>query len=107
MFLAAQRFGCFPDEVPIAEGDPLSVSVCYLPFLPEADTLETMMLVEEASGNKNIAFLQNYSASYAVEDPVPGLYHFQVSTGDHGHMNSASFMVTMQGKCIVHSLHAR
>ena len=103
MFLAGQRFGCFPDEVPIVEGGPLSVSVCYMPFMPEAATLETVMLVEEASGNKSIAFFQNYSAHYSVEDPAPGSYHFQVSTGDHGHMNSASFMAAMQGRWAWHS----
>lgn len=77
------------------EGDPLNVSVCYLPFLPEAANLDVVTLVEDASRNKTTMFLQaDYSAHFSVQDPRPGSYYFQVSTG-LGISSSASFNVTI------------
>ena len=75
----------------------MNVSVCYLPYLPEAPSLSTVTLVQEASGNRTIAFLRNYSAHYIVPNPKPGSYHFQVTTGEYGDIASASFNVTIEG----------
>ena len=97
---AAQRFRC-PTAVQVVRGEPFNVSVCYLPYLPEAANLNTVTLVDEATGKQEIKKLQNnYCATYTVNASQPGSYHFQVSTGQHGHINSASFNVTVQGACV-------
>lgn len=97
-FLVGQRFGCIPDKVTVTKGEPLVVSVCYLPFLLEAPSLTTVTLVEEASGNITIALLRNFSAQFVVDDPNPGSYHFQVSTSEYGSIKSANLNVTIVGR---------
>ena len=81
-------------------GEPLNVSVCYLPFFPEAVSLYSVTLVDEVTKQQEIKILRNYCATYIVNVSQPGFYHFQVSTGEHGHINSASFNVTLQGMYI-------
>ena len=79
------------------KGDPLNISVYYLEFLPEAAGLDTMTLVEEASGDSWPAFLRNHTANFSVENPKPGYYHLVVTIPDHGNLNSTSFIVTIEG----------
>ena len=97
-FLAAQRFQC-PDKVAAMKGEPLNISACYLPYFPEAPGLRTMTLVEEATGNQTIKPLRDYCATYVVNVFQPGSYHLQVTSGEHGHINSDSFNTTVQGMC--------
>ena len=78
------------------QGEPLNVSVCYLAFFPEAASLNTVTLVDEVTGEQKIKNLQNYCATYIVNVSQPRFYHFQVSP-EIGHINSASFNVTLQG----------
>lgn len=95
VFLAAQRFGCFRNEVAVVEK---RVSVCYLSYLPESPALQfgTISLVDESSGNKTHEFLHNFTATFLVKEP--GSYHFEVSTAQ-GVVSSESFNVTVEGMC--------
>ena len=94
VLLADQRFGCFRDKVALERGSQTRVSVCYLSFLPESRNVGTVVLVDEASGNRTLKLVRNFSATFTVKEP--GSYHFEASTA-HGIINSTSFNVTLEG----------
>lgn len=79
------------------KGEPSKVSACYLSFLPEAASLRTMTLINEATEKRESVAIRHFCANFTVNVSQPGSYHFQVSTGEYGDIFSESFNVTLQG----------